>query len=168
MGPMRSVTVELRYPERTVEEVRAILADPEFRQAVCAFQQVEDSSVTIEEYDDGSMTVDLDRTYGTDQIPAFARRFVGSTIELIQREEWVSATHATYDVTIPGKPGHMTGTATLEQKGPDAVETVSMEVQVGVPLVGGRLEEMVGGLLEAAFRAENKVGVKWLADDWVS
>jgi len=167
MEHMRSVTVELRYPDRTVEEVRAILADPDFRQAVCTFQQVEDSSVTIEEYDDGSMTVDLDRTYGTNQVPQFARRFVGSTIDLVQREEWVSATRATYDVTIPGKPGHMTGTATLEQDGPDAVETVSMDVQVSVPLVGGRLEELVAGLLEAAFRAENKVGIKWLADEWV-
>ena len=42
---MRSVTVELRYPDRTVEEVREILGDPDFRQAVCAFQQVEDQLV---------------------------------------------------------------------------------------------------------------------------
>jgi hypothetical protein len=59
---MKSVSVELRYPGRRVEEVRAMLADPAFRDAVCAYQHVEDSSVSIEEYDDGSMTVDLDRT----------------------------------------------------------------------------------------------------------
>ena len=62
---MKSVSVELRYPGRTVEEVRAMLADTEFRQAVCTYQQVEDSAVSIEEYDDGSMTVALERTYGT-------------------------------------------------------------------------------------------------------
>ena len=45
---MKSVTVELVYPGRTTEEVYAMLADPEFRQAVCAYQAVEDSSVTIE------------------------------------------------------------------------------------------------------------------------
>ena len=163
---MRSVTVELRYPDRTVEEVRGILGDPDFRQAVCAFQQVEDSSVTIEEYDDGSMTVDLDRVYGTDLVPPFARKFVGSTIDLVQREEWISATQATIEATIPGKPGQMTGTATLEQQGPDAVEKVSLEVRVSVPLVGGKLEELVAGLLEAAFHAENKVGLKWLAGEW--
>ena len=50
---MKSVTLDLRYPGRTVEQVRAMLADPEFRQAVCAVQQVEDSAVTIEEVDDG-------------------------------------------------------------------------------------------------------------------
>ena len=56
-----------------------MLADPEFRQAVCTYQAVEDSGVTIEEYDDGSMTVDLDRTYGTALVPSFARKFVGAT-----------------------------------------------------------------------------------------
>ena len=91
---MKSVTLDLRYPGRTVEEVRAMLADPEFRQAVCTFQQVEDSAVTIEEFDDGSMTVDLDRTYGTALVPSFARTFVGETIDLVQREEWSSPTEA--------------------------------------------------------------------------
>jgi hypothetical protein len=163
---MKSVTVELRYPGRTVEEVRAMLADPAFRQAVCAYQAVEDSAVTIEEYDDGSMTVDLDRTYGSALVPSFARRFVGATIDLVQREEWTSPTEATFEVAIPGKPGEMNGTARLVQSGPDAVETVQMDVRVGIPLVGGKLEDLVAGLLEDAFRAENKVGLKWLAGQW--
>ncbi len=163
---MKTVGVELRYPGRTVEEVRGILADPDFRQAVCTYQQVEDSSVTIEEYDDGSMTVDLQRTYSTTLVPSFARKFVGATIDLVQREEWGSPTKATFDVTIPGKPGEMTGTAVLAQIGPDVVETVSMDVRVGIPLVGGKLEDLIAGLLKDAFRAENKVGVKWLAGEW--
>jgi hypothetical protein len=144
---MKSVTLELRYPGRTVEEVRAMLADPDFRQAVCSFQQVEDSAVTIEEFDDGSMTVDLDRTYGTDLVPSFARKFVGDTISLVQREEWSSPTESRFEVSIPGKPGDLTGTARLVQSGPDAVETVAMEVKVivdagtnvvvsGVPIMG--------------------------------
>jgi hypothetical protein len=163
---MKSVTIELRYPGRTVEEVRAMLADPEFRQAVCAYQKVEDSGVTIEEYDDGSMTVDLDRTYGTALVPSFARKFVGATIDLVQREEWTSPTAATFEVSIPGKPGEMNGTASLVQSGPDAVETVTMDVRVGVPLVGGRLEDLIADLLKDAFRAENKVGLKWLVGEW--
>jgi hypothetical protein len=166
MGTMKSVTVELSYPGRTVQEVRAMLADPDFRLAVCTYQAVEDSAVTIEEYDDGSMTVDLDRTYGTDLVPSFARKFVGATIDLVQREEWITPTQATFEVRIPGKPGEMNGKAVLVQAGPDAVETVNMDVRVAVPLVGGKLEDLVAGLLKDAFRAENKVGIKWLAGEW--
>ena len=84
----------------------------------------------------------------------------------MQDEEWASANEATFHVTIPGKPGEMTGTARLEQSDADAIETVSMEVRVGVPLVGGKLEDLVAGLLRDAFRAENKVGIKWLAGEW--
>lgn len=163
---MKSVTMDLLYPDRTIEEVRAMLADPEFRRAVCAFQQVEDSAVTIEEYDDGSMTVDLDRVYGTAQVPSFARKFVGTTIDLVQREEWSTPTEATFEVSIPGKPGQITGTAALSQSGPDSVESVHMDVRVSVPLVGGKLEDLIAGLMRDAFRAENKVGLKWLAGEW--
>jgi hypothetical protein len=159
---MKRVTVELRYPDRKVEEVRAMLADPDFRQAVSAFQRVQDFAVTIEEYDDGSMTVDLDRTYGTEQVPLFARRFVGETIDLVQREEWTSPTKATFDVSIPGKPGDVNGTAVLRQVGADTIEDVSLDVSVGLPLVGGKLEDLIGGLMRDAFRAENKVGLEWL------
>ena len=139
---------------------------PSFRQAVCTYQAVEDSAVTIEEYDDGSMTVDLERTYGTAMVPSFARKFVGATIDLVQREEWTTPTEATFEVAIPGKPGELTGTAHLVQTGADALETVKMEVRVGVPLVGGKLEDLIAGLMRDAFRAENKVGVKWLAGEW--
>jgi Protein of unknown function (DUF2505) len=160
---MKSVTIELRYPGRTVEEVRAMLADPEFREAVCAYQKVEDSAVTIEEYDDGSMTVDLERTYGTERVPSFARKLVGTTIGLVQREEWASPTAARIEVTIPGKPAEMSGTARLARSGSDVVETVTMQVRVGIPLVGGKLEDLVTGLLQDAYRAENKIGLTWLA-----
>ena len=163
---MKSVTVTLQYPGRTVEEVRAMLGDPEFRQAVCTYQQVEDSGVTIEEYDDGSMTVDLERTYGTTLVPSFARKFVGATIDLVQREEWSTPTEATFDVSIPGKPGEMHGTARLVQNGADTVENIAMDVRVSIPLVGGKLEDLIAGLLKDAFRAENKVGLKWLAGEW--
>jgi hypothetical protein len=163
---MKRVSVELRYPGHTVEEVRAMLADPAFRRAVCDYQQVEGSSVSIEEYDDGSMTVDLERTYGTTLVPSFARKFVGATIDLLQREEWSTPTDATFEVTIPGKPGEMSGTATLAASGADAVQSIRMDVRVGIPLVGGKLEDLVAGLLKDAFRAENKVGVKWLAGTW--
>ena len=162
---MKRETVELLYPGRTVQEVRAMLADPAFRQAVCDYQAVEDSQVSVEEYDDGSMTVDTHRTYGADFVPSFARKFVGASIEVVQREEW-TATDATYELTIPGKPGEMHGRARLTQQGGDAVETIEGEVKVGIPLVGGKLEDMVAGVLENGFRAENKVGLKWLAGEW--
>ena len=42
-------------------------------------------------------------------------------------------------------------------------QIVDLTVKVGIPLVGGKIEDLVASLLTKAARAENKVGVKWLA-----
>ncbi|WP_257955359.1 DUF2505 domain-containing protein [Nocardioides sp. B-3] len=66
-------------------------------------------------------------------------------------------------VTIPGKPGDMTGTYDLSQVGADVVRDVNLTVKVNIPFVGGKVEDLIAGLLSKAYRAENKVGVRWLA-----
>jgi hypothetical protein len=39
-------------------------------------------------------------------------------------------------------------------------------VKVPIPLVGGKLEDLIAGFITKAFDAENKVGVKWLRGEW--
>ena len=84
----------------------------------------------------------------------------------MQQETWTSPSSADIHVTIPGKPGDMTGTQTLTQSGDDVVERIDLSVTVSMPLVGGKIEELVAGFIGKAFDAENKVGVKWLAGEW--
>ena len=66
------------------------------------------------------------------------------------------------EVVIPGKPGQMSGTVTLRESGGTTTETVDMEVRVGIPLVGGKLESLIADLLRKALRAENAVGRRHL------
>lgn len=73
-------------------------------------------------------------------------------------------THADVVVTIPGKPGDMTGTFDVAQVGEDVIQTVNLTVKVNIPFVGGKVEDLIAGLLSKAYRAENKVGLQWLAD----
>jgi len=37
---------------------------------------------------------------------------------------------------------------------------------VSIPLVGGKVEDLIAGFVLKAFDAENKVGVKWLRGEW--
>jgi hypothetical protein len=39
-------------------------------------------------------------------------------------------------------------------------------VKVSIPLVGGKVEDLIAGFIGKAFDAEGKVGVKWLAGEW--
>jgi hypothetical protein len=96
-------------------------------------------------------------------IPGFARKFVGDEIELVQTEYWSDIENARIEVSIPGKPGQMNGTVTLRESGGTTTETVSIEIRVNIPLVGGKIESLVADLLRKALRAENAVGRQYLS-----
>ncbi|WP_161962273.1 DUF2505 domain-containing protein [Nocardioides speluncae] len=161
----KSVKHDIVYAGATVDEVVAMVTDPKFREAVCDYQQVVSRSATVTA-DGGRTKVVLDYAHATTQVPSFAKKFVGETIPIHQEETWSTPTSADVVVTIPGKPGDMKGRARIEQRGDDVVQTIDLAIKVGVPLVGGKLEGMIADLLSRAFKAENKVGSKWLAGEW--
>jgi hypothetical protein len=140
-----------------------MLGDPTFREQVCEAQRVSECTVEVDGVD-GSMTVKVDQRRPSEGIPSFAKKFVGDTIHIAQREEWSSPTGAVLDVTIPGKPGHMKGTVTLRPDGDGTVETVSGELKVHIPIVGGKIEGLIIEIFEHALEAEQRVGKAWLAD----
>lgn len=151
---------ELRY-DASPEEVYAMLSQAGFRERVCEAQHV--SSCTVDVAEDGSsLAVTVDQRRPSDGIPGFARKFVGEEIHIVQKERWSGATEAVLDVAIPGKPGHMKGTVTLRPDGEGTVETVSGDLKVNIPMVGGKIEKLIRELLGEALRAEHRVGVAWL------
>ena len=157
---------ELRYDGATPEQVYAMLADPDFREAVCAYQGFTERTVTITPVGVG-MTVRVDQYRSADEVPSFAKKLVGAKINILQEETWHSPTSAALSVTIPGKPGEMRGTIAVTGDDSGVTETVDVQVKVNLPLVGGKLEDFISGMLLRALKAENKVGIKWLASSSV-
>lgn len=159
---MKKVSEELRYEGATIEQVRGMLADPDFRRAVCDAQGVLRNTVTVDA-DDRGMTVVVDQVQAAHGIPAFAKKFVGDEINIVQSEDWTSPEKGHIHVAIPGKPGEMDGTALLVEDPDGTTETVNLTVKVNIPLVGGKIEGLIADLLTKALRAEHKTGVAWLA-----
>jgi len=164
---MKQVNHTLTYPGTTVGDVYAMLGDLAYRKAVGDYQRVTDFVCDITPSGTG-MEVLLEQAYGTDRIPSFAQRLVGNEIRFVQEESWTSPSGADIHVTIPGKPGEMNGATTLTQTGNDVVQHIDLTVKVSIPLVGGKVEDLVAGFVGKAFDAENKVGVKWLKGEWRS
>jgi Protein of unknown function (DUF2505) len=165
MTSMKRVGHTMTYRGTTVDDVYAMLADPAYRKAVSDYQKAVDFSCEVTP-GTGATKVRLEQAYGTDRIPSFARRMVGSEIRFVQEETWASPAGADIHVTIPGKPGDMAGTTSLTQSGADVVQQTDLDVKVSIPLVGGKVEDLIAGFLDKAFDAENKVGVKWLKGEW--
>lgn len=152
----------IRY-DAPAAEVHAMLADESFREQVAEAGGAFERHVRIEPHGAG-MTVVVDQKQHDHNIPSFAKKIVGDAIHIVQREQWSDDTYATLDVTIPGKPGRMSGTIELAEDGDGTVETVQAEIKVHIPLVAGKLEQLIANLLEAALESEQRVGEKWLAE----
>lgn len=157
MGAMKKLTKTLTY-DASAEAVAAMLDDPAFREEVLARQKVARGSVDI-----SGDVARIEQVRSADDIPSFARRFVGDEIVIVQTETWTSPTAADIDIAIPGKPGEAVGTLTLTESGGTTTETVELAVTVRIPLVGGKVEGMIADLVEAALTVEQRVGAEWLA-----
>ena len=157
----KTITHELTY-DAPVEAVTAMLADPAFREEVCRYQRCVRYDVSIDVEGD-TKKVRLDQWQPTKGMPSFAKKIVGDETNIVQEETWTSPTHGDITVTIPGKPGQMSGTASIAESGVGTVETISLTIKVNIPLVGGKLEGLIGDLLLKALKAENKVGRDYLS-----
>jgi len=155
------LTYDLTY-DAPLPEVGTMLLDPAFRERVCDALLAVRKEVSVGP-DGGGMKVVIDMVQATQGIPGFARKFVGDEIEMVQTERWSDMENAVIDVVIPGKPGQMSGTATLREEGGTTTETVAMEIKVNIPLVGGRIESLIADLLRKALRTENSVGRDYLS-----
>src|SRR6476620_2438116 len=142
---------ELAY-DAGPDQVFAMLADPKFREAACAAQDVVSAGVSLV----------LDQLQRTDDLPSFARTFAGESTRAVQREEWADATGGTLRIEAPGKPSDIAGTITLVAEGSGTREIVELELKVKVPLVGGKLEKLLAERVRAGMDAEHGVGVRWL------
>lgn len=160
MAPMK-FRHELAYdaPPAAVFEM---LADPEFRQAACAAQDVISAEVILEREGNG-FTLTVDQEQRTDDLPSFARTFAGASTRAIQREQWADTTGGTLQIDTPGKPSTLKGTITLRPEGSGTVEIVELEIKVKVPLIGGKIEKLLGEKVAAGMDAEHGVGVDYLA-----
>ena len=157
MGAMKKLTKQLTY-DATAEAVTAMLDSTEFRESVLEQQQVVRGSATI----DGDV-VTIEQVRSGDDLPSFARSFVGDEILIVQTENWTSPTSADVRLTIPGKPGEAIGTLELVESGGTTTETVDLDISVKIPLVGGRIEPLIAGIISSALDVEQKVGREWLS-----
>jgi len=153
----KRVVKDLVY-DAPLEEVAAMLTDAAFRERVLERMKVLRGHATVE-----GGVVTLDQVQSASGLPSFATKLVGEEIRIVQVEAWRTPERATVDVTIPGRPGEMRGTATLSETGGRTTERVDLEVTVRLPLVGGRIEGLVADMLGKALEKEHETGVEWLA-----
>ena len=152
---------QLTYDAAMVD-VAAMLADPKFREEVCEQQHVLRALVSVDADEDG-MEVTIDQVQAATGVPSFAKKFVGDEINIVQTETWSSATEGQIRMTIPGKPGEMNGSTRLSEADGVTTHSVDLDIKVGIPLVGGKIEGLIADLLVKALKVQNRVGRDYLS-----
>jgi uncharacterized protein YndB with AHSA1/START domain len=155
-----SLTHETTY-DAPLARVSAMLTDPAFRRAVFESQDATSVDVSVSGTTE-SGTVTIDYTQPTVGVPSFAKKLVGDGVRIVQQERW-TGNKADLHVSIPGKPGQMTGTIVLTESAGVTRENVDCQISVNMPLVGGKVERLIEEMLLKALRNENRVGRGWLA-----
>jgi hypothetical protein len=147
--------------DASTDAVYAMLSDPAFREEVCRASGASSYDVTVTPTDTGIESV-VETTSPVDGLPTLVKKFLGSTMTLHQVERWVSTSEGTMQVSVPGTPGSFEGRITLLPSDSGAIQTVEAEIKVGVPLVGGKIEALIGSGLGHVLKVQARVGADWL------
>ncbi len=144
-------------------EVYAMLTDPEFRELAALRSGVLEVSVDVTAQGEGH-AVHMDQLQPVQGVPGFAKKFAGETTKVVIEEVWSSPHSAALVIETPGKPTRIEGSYTLAEIGGRTTQTFEGSCKVSVPLIGAKLEKVMGELFVAGREQESQAGQSWLAE----
>jgi hypothetical protein len=146
--------------------VWAMLRDPEFITAKCERTGSRETTVEVEDTDDGGCILTSTRVLPAN-LPAVAKPFVGDTLTVTERQVWTAPAEdgsrtATTSVDF-GAPMSFEAGMALAASGEGATVTTEGEFKASVPFVGGKIEGVAVDQTSRYLEKEQLVGQEWLA-----
>ena len=152
-----------------LEDVLAMLRDGEATREKYEGMGHRDVQITECAGDDAALRVTSTRVVDVD-LPGFAKKVLKPTNTMTQRDEWHRSRggdgwDGTFDVEVKGAPIHLSGTMRLNPEGAETTYEVVLNVEVKVPLVGGRIADWAAkNDVRRTLDAEVAFGDTWLAE----
>lgn len=149
-----------------VDQLWAMLSDQNYHQAKYESLGAENIRFPSFSADDTSITMVNERDVPAD-LPGFAKKIIGETNHVTQTERWTRAgdtATCAVEITVKNLPGGTTGTIDITPSESGSAWTTDFDIKIGVPLLGGKLEDVMKGET-ASSQAEEKVfNDRWLAE----
>lgn len=101
------------------------------------------------------------------RLPSAARSLLRGDLVVEREERWRPDGErfaAATSVTITGVPGEIRGQSRIGDQRDGSLLVVRAEVRVSIPLVGGKLEQVVAGQVTKLLATESEFTEKWLAE----
>jgi hypothetical protein len=95
-------------------------------------------------------------------VPGFLERFLPDDGRVLETFDWAAPTgdgtrRGTWKADIPGAPARLGGTMRLEPTATGSRYTIEGQVKVSVPLIGGRAELFIAGMVEKLAAKEHEL-----------
>ena len=142
---------------KDVDTVFGLFHDPDFMKV--KYEGIGARNVEVLECagSEGRYTVKVKREVPAD-VPSLLKKFLNPWNTIVQSETWEGKAGGPYRcklaVEIAGVPVGMGGEMELRSQDGGCVNDVRLEVKCGIPLIGGKLADFVGGDAEKATQAE--------------
>lgn len=151
------ITATLEF-HASPEEVFAVTTESDFQEEVCEATSLGDYTVEITERGERTI-VSTQRHLPSDDLPGFARSFVGDHFVIQESQDWGPASPdgtrvANLRLHVAGTPLTLTGTITLRPGGPGTLEELDADLRASIPLLGARIEQAAAGPIRAAIGIE--------------
>ncbi|MFC3892234.1 DUF2505 domain-containing protein [Lentzea rhizosphaerae] len=98
-----------------------------------------------------------------EHLPSMAKSLLGGDLVIQRIENW-AALAGTVEVTLGGVPGRLDGAFTITDNGSGSKLTLTGEVKVSIPLMGGKLEKLIAEQVTVLLDKESEFTSEWLAN----
>jgi hypothetical protein len=103
----------------------------------------------------------LQQAVPDDALASFLRSALPGDLTIRRTETW-SSSSGTVHAVVDGAPGTVTGVMRLEPDPAGCVLGAQLTAEIGLPLIGGKVEKMITGSVGRLMEAEYRFTLEWL------
>lgn len=163
----RPIEHQARFDAAT-DAVHDTLLDAKYLDARLAELGGRDAALLTHEVDGARARIVLRQGVPVEFLPSVVRRFTGDDLVLDRTERWGprdgGGWRADVEVTVRGLPGSISGTLELTDTALGSELVLRGQTAVSVPMVGGRIEEIVAEQVTELMRHESRFTQRWLGE----
>jgi hypothetical protein len=149
-----------RYPEPP-ERIREVLTDQRYLRDKLHAVGGPGAELVSWEAGERGVTLVLHQAVPDDMLPSFLRAALPGGLTIRRTETWNSSGGSVHAV-VDGAPGTITGAMRLEPEPAGCVLDAQLTAEVGLPLIGGKVEKMIIDGIATLMETEYRFTLEWL------
>jgi hypothetical protein len=165
----RSFDLSAEY-KGSVEEVHRAFSETDYWLARLADSGVDDAKLESMRVSDGTIEVVTLQVVRSHNLPGLITQLHRGDLCIRREEDWSPITDGIATASIAGSildaPVNLSGIAVLSPTAGSGSARVEFQVsvQVRIPIVGGKLEKLIGGVLTSLVEDEQRFTTTWIAN----